>query len=398
MFIQWLDKLKERLGRRWPDLLSKSGSLIRFRSRATVYQGTARWSGAPLSLLYVGNGTNRSFLLDALFGEIGPAREMGLLNIWRAAAFVERNHETADLAIIDLPWPYEVNYTDDSRVIELPSWIRQKFELSSSWEETLLRLRKSARTEEMRKIRKYGLTFATTRNPDAINDFYDLMYLPHTQRRFGTVAPIAPRPYVQYCATQGVLLQILRDGEVIAGSVLCEYAGKLRSLWGGFAGDDWHELEGATGAIYYYTLLFAFHSGYSEIDYCGSRPLLNDGVFNTKRRWGAAVFDDWALESLLLRINRMSAGVESFLSHNGVIARHGDGLVGKILCNDEPVTAQFVDKAVRRSVNPGLDAINIYARHGANDEALAAAAQSDLTIRIIDVSGSADPVVTYCCE
>jgi hypothetical protein len=250
----------------------------------------------------------------------------------------------------------------------------------------------------MRKIRKYGLTFAVTRDRDAIDDFYDRMYLPHTRRRFGPVAPVASRAALQYCATRGVLLQVLRDGEVIAGSVLCEYAGNLRSLWGGFVGDDWRELEGATGAIYYYTLYFAFTTGYRQIDYCGSRPLLNDGVFTIKRRWGASVFDDWGLESLLIKINRLSAGVESFLSNNAIIARHGDELVGKILCNDEPVTAQFIKKAVRRSVSPGLSAISVYARHSANDDALAAAAQSDLTIRIIDISSSADPIVAYCGE
>ena len=83
---------------------------------------------------------------------------------------------------------------------------------------------------------------------------------------------------------------------------------------------------------------------------------------------------------------------------NGLVARHGDDLVGKILCTDAAVTADFVKKSVRRSLSPGMDAIDIFALHGADDKAHAAAAASAVPVRIVDLQRSTDPAITYCSE
>jgi len=391
-----IETIKERLGQRWPELVNKSKSLSGFRAQATLYGGTERHSGEALTLLYVGNGANLAFLLSTLFKQYAVQREFGSQNIWRAGAFVERHRDAADLSVIDLPWPYESRFKDEHRVVELPAWVRQKLAFGRTWEEVAGKFRKSARGEEMRKIRKYDLTYAASRDPDIINDFYDNMYLPHTRHRFGDSAPVASRAWMMRCATRGILLQVLRGQEFIAGSVISEYDGQPQSLWGGFAGHDWQELEGATSAIYYYSIQFAFATGYRELDYCGSRPLLNDGVFKTKRRWGAAVYDDWSLETLLLRINRFDGGVSSFLANNPLLVRQGDQLVGKLLSVGEPVSASMVKKAAKRFASPGVDALNIYAMNGVHNDAPAAAESAACTIQIFDLQAVEDPATAYC--
>jgi hypothetical protein len=57
-------------------------------------------------------------------------------------------------------------------------------------------------------------------------------------------------------------------------------------------------------------------------------------VFETKRRWGAAVYDDWSLESLLFRLERLTPGVETFLCNTPLLTRHDGKLIGKLMTRE----------------------------------------------------------------
>jgi hypothetical protein len=347
-------------------------------------------------MMYVGNGTNLPFVLQALFAEHRTTGNAGGCNIWRAAAMAEAGATDADITVFDVPWPYEVNFLPQHRVIEMPSWVRQEVDLGSTWEDVLKVLHRSARGEQMRKIRKNCLTAVTTTDPAAVLSFYDTMYVPHTRRRFGPAATVDSRAGVLKSVNGGALLQIRKDDVVIAASILYKAGDTLKSLYTGFASTDLRKLDGATAAIYYHSLWYAFENGFRTLDYCGSRPLLNDGVFETKRRWGAAVYDDWSLESLLFRLERLTPGVEAFLCDTPLLTRQDGKLIGKLMTRDAPLSAAGVRSAIQRCVSRGMDGLGIYALHGTHANAASGAADSPIPVAVHDLRSSSDPLRTYC--
>jgi hypothetical protein len=247
----------------------------------------------------------------------------------------------------------------------------------------------------MRKIRKNGLTADTASEPAAIHSFYDTMYVPHTRRQFGPAASVASRADVLKSLRGGALLQIRKEGEVIAASVLCKAGDTLKSLYTGFALPDLRKLDGATAALYYHSLSYAFENGFKALDYCGSRPLLNDGVFETKRRWGAVVYDDWSFESLLIRFERLTPGVEAFLCDVPLLTRQDGRLIGKLMSREAPLSAAGLRSAVQRCVCRGMDGLNVYALHGAHDAA-GGAAGIPIPVVVHDLGSSRDPLRMYC--
>lgn len=378
------------------NLVDKGRSLIRLRARYAVYAGTVRGGDRPISVAYFGNGANLPFVLATVFGERPAPRQAGAARIWQASAFSRSRSSSADLTVFDMPWPWEMSFPEDSRVIEIPAWIRQAVALPRDRESFYASLHRSVRGEQMRKIRKYGLMARVVHDVDEIRRFYRDMYVPHVRRRFGPDATIAPEPRVVKYAQQGALLQVLREGRVVAGSVLYRRREIVQSLWSGFAGEDLRALDGATAALFYHLAEFAFDHGCRTIDYCGSRPLLSDGVFETKRRWGGAVHDDWSLESLLLQFNDFGAGVRQLLQRCPWIARQDGSLVGKVLADASPLTGDVLEKQWLRLACPGLRALHVYAPGGIAPGARETVDRSGAPVTLFDLRQDADPLKSYC--
>lgn len=378
------------------DLPVLTKSLIAFRSRVLMLSGPVARSDQELTLLYIGNGNNLSFVSHAVFGRDIEQREIGRCNIWRAGAQAKAHADGTDMTVVDVPWPYDISMPNDERIVEVPAWLRQQTTLGDTWENTIAGLRKSVRDSQLRKIRKYKLTHASTDDPVDVDRFYDTMYVPHVERRFGGAATVESRKHVQNCVAGGTLLNVLRDGEVISASVLLDDGDTLRMLFNGFPARDLREIDGASAGLYYYTLAYALENGYKHVDFCGSRPFLNDGVLAVKRRWGAGLIDDFSLENLLLQLNRWSPGVRSFLSDHPLITCEDDGLVGKVLVAEGELTADRVKKTARQFISPGVDGLKIFGLQGIADDAIEAARSAAVPVEVLDLRDSSDPARIYC--
>lgn len=380
------------------DLSDKARSFASFRSRTTAHSGLAADSELPLSLRYFGNGANLAFLLQVFFGGRCESRELGTAGVWRASGFARSNAETADVVAFDVPWPWGVSFGSNRKVIEIPAWVRQAVRLPANRDDFFSSLHRSVRGEQMRKIRKHGLTCRTTHDENEIRQFYTTMYVPHVRERFGAAATVVPESRVVKLAMRGTLLQVVREGRVIAASVLYSDQQTLQSLWSGFDHAEPRLLDGATSALFYYLLDYAYAHGYRTVDYCGSRPLLSDGVFETKRRWGGTVYDDWSLETLLLQVNRLGPGVQAVLARCPWIARQDGKLIGKGLVHDVPLGAERLKSHWLRLTCPGLDGLSIHALHGVQAEARAAAVEAGVPVTLFDLKDSRDPLEAYCNE
>ena len=382
----------ERLYWQWQEYRESAATR---EASALLVSGPEKHSGAPLRSLYFGSGNNLSYVLGLLYDEYRIEEEHRHLHAWQVKNWVERYRDKVDFVSADLPWPYH-HLLADRGLLETPAWVDQKLSLPERWEDVLAQLRGSARGEDLRKIRKHGLQYRIVRDEEAIRRFYDEMYVPHLTNRFGSAAYIEPEWKVHYCAENGALMEILRDGEIVAGQVLFGDRQDMQLLWAGTSrGEFGQQSQGVFPALYYFGILYAFELGCHAADYCGSRPLLSDGIFQLKRRWGGHVYDGWSRDTLFfLPINLGQANL-GFLTRHPLIARCRQGLVGKVFLGTEPIQPDDVARAELVYATAGLQAIRLYSLQRPGPAALDAA-RATPGIELVDLSCEAQPAAAYC--
>jgi hypothetical protein len=386
-------RLRSALDRAYWDSREYFASAAGRHAGALVFAGKERGSGAPMRLFYFGSGNHLAWVRDLVFSECELVSERLRIPAWHAWREIEGAAAGVDLAVADLPWPWD-RVLRGRGLVEVPAWINQRLELPERWPDVFPRLRRSARGEDLRAIRKHGLGYRLVRDEAAIRRFYQEMYVPHLTSRFGEAAYIEPEWKIRYCVEQGTLMEILRSDEVVAAQVLWGSRGSLHFLWAGTAGRSFGaETRGIFPALYYYGLLYAFENGYGEADYCGSRPVLGDGIFQMKRRWGARVLDGWSRDSLFFRPRSLEGPCLDFLVRNALVERRSGALAGKLLLRGAAAAAD-VERAVQQYASDGIREIAICSRESPAPEALAAAAAAP-GVRIVDLSREPDPATAY---
>lgn len=389
-----LARLKSGVERAYWDALEYLESAAQRHVGALAYSGLEKQSGEPLRLLYVGSGNHLAWVRDLAFRECRLESAEDGLAVWNARRIAEARGRDADLVVLDLPWPWD-RLLRGRGYVEVPAWINQRFALPGRWPDVFPRLRRSARGEDMRSIRKNRLEYRLVRDEAAIRRFYDEMYVPHLTRRFGEAAYIEPEWKIRYCVASGTLMEIRRDGELVAAQVLWGSRGSMHFLWAGAAGREFgHETRGVFPALYYYGILHAFERGFEEADYCGSRPVLSDGIFQMKRRWGASVHDGWSRDTVFVRPRRLEGAALAFLLRNPLVARAGGGLVGRVLVAGA-ATAEDVGRAGQVYASDGIREIRIDSLASPAPGAAEAAAMAP-GVRIVDLGREADPAAAYC--
>lgn len=364
-------------------------------ANALLVSGLERHSGAPLRTLYFGSGNHMPYVLGLLYDNYRVDEEHGPLQPWQARRWLEGQGSKADFLVGDLPWPYH-RLLSARGFVASPAWVDQKLVLPDTWEAVFECLRSSARGEDLRKIRRHGLTRRIVRDEAAIRRFYREMYVPHVTKRFGDSAYVEPEWKIQYCARTGALMEILREGEVVAGQVLFADRDSLQFLWAGTPGGELGaHSKGVFPALFYYGILYAFERGFRSVDYCGSRPLLSDGIFQLKRRWGGAVYDGWSRDTLFFRPTRLNPATLEFLARHPLIARSGGDLVGKVFLGQASIEAGDVARAGQLYATGGLRTIRLYSLQPPRPDARAAARETP-GIELVDLSAEPAPESTYC--
>jgi len=359
-----------------------------------VFAGAEKHTGAPLRLFYFGSGNHLAWVRDTAFASCEVESRRLRIPAWQVRRELARAAGGADLVVADLPWPWD-RMLRGRGFVEVPAWINQRFALPAAWPDVFLRLRRSARGEDLRAIRKNGLTCRLVRDDTAIRHFYEEMYVPHLKRRFGEAAYIEPEWKIRYCVEQGTLMEILRGDEVVAAQVLWGSRGSLHFLWAGTAGREFgSETRGVFPALYYYGIVHAFENGFDEADYCGSRPVLGDGIFQIKRRWGAAVFDGWTRDTLFIRPRTLTGPALEFLVQNPLIERKAGGLAGKVLLPGAAGPGD-VERILQVYASDGIREIAIHSLAAPSAAGLEAASRAP-GVKIVDLSRERDAAAAYC--
>ncbi len=123
--------------------------------------------------------------------------------------------------------------------------------------------------------------------------------------------------------------------------------------------------RGLHSAEYYFALKFALEHGLSRVDLLRSRPFFNDGVYSTKRKWGAAVYPDRQSESwVFFFIHKYSEQTANFFAINPVIIYVDDKMYGLVGWNNEnPPSAKDKKELIENYYSPGLAGLILIQPH-----------------------------------
>jgi hypothetical protein len=171
-------------------------------------------------------------------------------------------------------------------------WIVQKVPLSRDGKP-----RSSGALEGVfgRKVRKHGLSYRLSTDPNVVASFYREYYLPYHRWRFGDAAHIRSEREFQAATASGFLLQVTKNERWLSGIVCRVHKDEVVALAYGVAVPyEEHLHMGAVSAASYFLIRWAESRGFRWANFLRSRPHLNDGLFEHKRRLGALPsWDPW---------------------------------------------------------------------------------------------------------
>jgi hypothetical protein len=374
-----------------------SASLRACRAEAAVFRGKERQSGEAVRVFYAGNRENLGFILQRLFSEYaqeGRAKKVPAVAVRRLA---KEHAAEADLLFLDLELLY-CRIMSGAGFIRIPQWVRQRYRVPDSWQAVLGSFRKNTRATDLRKVRKYGFTYALTRAESDFQSFYHRMHKPYLESRYEDLVIIEPEwKFMRQCR-KGELMQIVRGGQVLGGVLLHRSDKRLAYVWVGVReGLEAELMKGVFSAMYYFTLLHGYEGGFDEVDFLGTRPLVNDGLFRYKRKWGTYVADSPVPRGdILLKPLRLIPPLQRFFAANSFIARDREGLCGKVLLDRGAGTIADLEEVEKNLATPGLKAIKIYCPFGFAEDAQAWAKSSESGLELVDLAACPDPAAAFC--
>ena len=164
-------------------------------------------------------------------------------------------------------------------------WIKQKAPVNSN-----MFKRRKGKIEDVygRKIRQNQYSFRISRDEDAVVRFHHSFYVPYVSSKYRDLTSLRSMGEIQAAARSGFLLQVFDQDQWVSGLV-CEIKGEtVRAVAGGLIDDhQYHLKRGAASACEYFLFKWAQDNSIKTIDFLRSRPNLQDGVYEFKRKWGA---------------------------------------------------------------------------------------------------------------
>jgi len=396
--LSFLRRIRKDLGAFLEYVWELSGSLRLYEVDVVTVVGTEKHTNQRITTFYMGHYDNFDFILDLIYSKFDVIDKYKGINSIYTKKWITRYENCVDLLFVDVELLF-CQILPRNKFLEIPQWVRQKFDIPMSWQEVLNKFRKNTKKTDLRKVRKYNFTIRLTDSEEDFRDFYHRIYVPYLTKRFENAVIIEPEWKVMRQCKKGQLLQIIRENEVVACALLHNLAGRMAYVWAGVPDHVTGDMfNGAFSALYYFTTLLGYEHGCDEIDFLGSRPLLNDGLFRYKRKWGTYVEDSPVPRGdILLKPLTFSAPIRSFFANNYFITREGKDLVGNILLEQKAVKQKDLEDIIDYYYINGLKHIKIFSCNGFNADAKSYARSKAPEIKLLDISESTNPEDAFCC-
>lgn len=332
--------------------------------QASLVEGILKGSDQPFRILFFGKRHFTKYLQKRMYQQ-----QPNVLRTWRIPIksikqAVAQNPYTADLCVAILPKSQPI--LENIYSYKGTELVRQAINTSGDWEYIRKKFSSKKRRIANNFEKKFGLGFRISRDKHDLQTFHTHMFAPLIKKRFGDLAEIESVDEMQEFFQKGFLLFVTKDGTDLAGN-LCHVEGDTLVLRraGVLDGDDSHVEAGAQTALYYFGLKYANEQGLRTADAMMSDPFLNDGVYMTKREWGAVVspsddFDTWVY---FINLGSKQA-LAHFYAKNPFIALTDTGLKGLIGIPEGQPTPELLETTLRPYRSEGLTGFIILTSSG----------------------------------
>ncbi len=326
-----------------------------YRASTSMISGMEKASGAALNVLLLGDGIEKAYILDRLFGGNVYASKRQRKWRWQLSAMVQKS--SADLVVGCNVTAAFRQHAKSATDFFLPRWVAGDVAVAVAAERA--RVCENIKKDKKR-IRKYGLDYVLIDDPATFRWFYDTMYVPYVTNVFGEMSAQIDFSELAPCIPNSMLMLVKKDGEYVAGQVLTFEGDRARGWFGGVKNGDREWVRcGVKAAMYVFIFEELAKQGVAFYDFGGSRPFLNDGVMQFKKKWGMALNGAHS-DGFYFRIIHDTSGVRAFLKNNPFVYQNTNGdLVGTIFV-DTPEDQKIDSGQLKVNSFNGLSALEVY--------------------------------------
>ena len=309
----------------------------------TVLHGTAPDSGLPLAFAYAGTEeTAREYWGRMALAPGSGRKPLGRCLFWRIPRRIQKAWPECDFLLTEHTAPMLPSLSRKPG-FRIPFWVDMEVPLPHLHRKEWKRQRKDV----ARRIRKNGLDYEISKDPEVFQDFLWNMHMPFITQRFEETALLPDARYLEGVFSRGGLILIKRgtdtnheedteegpeakkvtdanNGTDTVGGGLFEYLpGMVRMRKVGVRDGDWEYVrQGVIGAVYYFLMMEMEEQGCGKISFGGTRPFLRDGVTSFKSSLNGRLASDSEAPgavALWLTLRRDSPALRDFLAENPFI-------------------------------------------------------------------------------
>ena len=258
-------------------LVKELGSAI--RSNVWFLEGSEANTGKSLRILFAGGDKQKDYIAGLVFDGACRETSAGKLYFWNILYLIHRNSNYFALAFIEGRRLHQLLY-QGAKDYYIPLWLESCVELP-------LKATTKGAKEDLRRIRKHQLTYELSTDLEALQDFYNNMYLAtiHARHEKSAVSSSFEEFSGVVSSSDNKLLLVKHGETAIAGVVLQMTA--VPRLW--IAGirdsSNTYRRMGAVGATYHFPAQYLTEQGYRQMSLGRSRSFFNDGVLQYKAKW-----------------------------------------------------------------------------------------------------------------
>ncbi len=347
----------------------------------SIVEGSGRRGGREMRVLCVGRVGRVPYLTDAILAPEARVHETRRTMLWKVADMLQDDAGFGcDLMLAAVPpWSWTGLWGPESFLV--PDWVEGETDLAVFFATPPNR----SRAEDLRRVHRHRLRPYVMRKPRDIRGFYDTMHLPYIRRQHGALAEEVPHAEMSRRFLDSDLLLVESESEPIAG-IGIDTSGSIPRLFGLGVLEpiDRHLAMSAVGAAYQFSFEYLAAAGHSRVGLGYSRPLIDDGVLQYKRKWGQRLCASYE-QSTLLRILRHGPAVHDFLLNTPLIHVTPQGLMGAVFTETGVVPEAFHPKKSATWMVEGLEGVVIHPLNGDPSRRLTPRAPSraddDLVVR-----------------
>ena len=323
-----------------------------------ILQGNEIVSKQKLDILYAGSEENRNFLIKSAFDNSYRENYIGKTWLWKITNAVKERGHHCTLMIIEVPRSFRI-FFKNQKCFYAPCWVEGEVDISD--ENFALINKNISLKSDIRRVRKNKLNFEITNELKQFHNFYYHMYIPHITKTHGDTAFIMDYDFLKNKFKNGDLLLIKKEKEYIAGMMLIYPRNKARLLYLGIKdGNLDYVMEGAIGAMFYFSVQYLKEKGYKEVSFGLSRAFLKDGVLQYKKKWGLQIVETSKM-GLIIKPLLETVGLRGFFLNNPLIYLDRMKLNGAIFVEpDQSFSEEYFEKIFKDFYLKGMSNLFIF--------------------------------------